>query len=58
VDNIGIIGISSKPTEPTVNDTMGKVGGSDGVVVGAAPPGAKAGWKFDISRRGFITGGK
>ena len=59
-DNVGIVGIGSKPSEPTVDATIGKVGGSDGVevVVGAAPPGTKAGRKFDISRRGGMTGGK
>lgn len=57
-DNVGIVGIGCKPSEATVDDTMGKVGGPDGVVVVAAPPGTKAGRKFAISRRGGITGGK
>jgi len=59
-DNVGIVGIGCKPSEATVDDTMGKVGGPDGVVVvvGATPPGAKAGRKFATSRRGGMTGGK
>jgi hypothetical protein len=57
-DDVGIVGIGCKPSEATVDDTMGmgKVGGPDGVVVVA--PGTKAGRKFAISRRGGMTGGK
>jgi hypothetical protein len=58
--NVGIVRIGSKPSEATVDDAMGKVGGPDGVVVAVevAPPGTKAGRKFAISRRGDMTGGK
>jgi hypothetical protein len=61
VDNAGFVGIGCNPSVVTVDDTMGKVGGLDGVVVvgmGAAAPGEKAGRKFAISRRGGMTGGK
>ena len=60
--NVGTVGTGSRPSEATVDDGMGKVGGLDGVVVVvvavAVPPGTKAGRKFAISRRGGMTGGK
>ena len=56
--NVGIVGIGSKPSEATVDDATGKVGGPDGAVVVAAPPDTKAGRKLAISRRGGMTGGK
>ena len=57
-DNVGVVGIGCRPSEATVDDTMGKVEGPDGVVVGPAPPGTKGGRKVAISRRGGMTGGK
>jgi hypothetical protein len=39
----GNAGIDSKPSEATVDDAMGNVGGPDGVEVVVVPPGTKAG---------------
>ena len=36
--NAGIVGIDSKPSEATVDEAMGNVGGPDGVEVVVVPP--------------------